>query len=168
MIVPIGDMIIRSMTLEDLEVVRRIDRLSFPIPWPERSYRYELLKNPASHLLVAELWEPPRRVIGFVGFWLVLDEAHISTLAVDPDHRRRGVGGILLRAALTRAADRGAEFMTLEVRVSNQAAVELYGKNGFDEVGRRLRYYRDNNEDAILMRHDKVEEFRSKTAGGAK
>jgi ribosomal-protein-alanine N-acetyltransferase len=141
--------LIRAMTLEDLPAVMEIDRQSFPLPWPERSYRYELLENPASYLLVAG--NPDGPPVGFIGFWLVVDEAHISTFAVHPDHRRQGIGEDLLAAALTLARNQGAEMATLEVRVSNRAAVDLYRKFGFRLVGRRPRYYRDNDEDAYLM-----------------
>ena len=138
------------MTPGDLPTVMEIDRLSFPIPWPERSYRYELTENRAATLLVAESTERPN-VVGYLGFWLIADEAHISTLAVHPSRRRRGIGEQLLREALQMAANRGAEVVTLEVRESNQAALDLYGKFDFRVVGRRPGYYRDNREDAILM-----------------
>ncbi len=148
----VREAVIRAMTLEDLPAVMDIDRLSFPLPWPERSYRYELLENPASHMLVAAhpTTDGPLPV-GFIGFWQIVDEAHISTLAVHPDHRRTGLGADLLTAALDLAIRLGADMATLEVRVSNEAAVSLYHKFGFRIVGRRPRYYRDNDEDALLM-----------------
>jgi [ribosomal protein S18]-alanine N-acetyltransferase len=143
---------IRPMVFDDLSQVLQIDRVSFPIPWPERSYRFELQENPASHLLVAELDQgPPGGVVGYIGLWLIVDEAHISTLAVDPKYRRMGIGQALLVAGLTAAARRGAELASLEVRASNAAALQLYRKFGFRRVGRRPRYYRDNGEDALLM-----------------
>jgi len=149
---PTIDRVIRPMEAEDLPEVLRIDRLSFPTPWPERTYRYEIAENPSAHLYVAEVIEDGRnRVIGYVGYWLIVDEMHISTLAVDPAYRRKGIAEGLLRAALERAADNGAELATLEVRVSNDAALELYRKHAFEVVGRRPRYYRDNGEDALLM-----------------
>ena len=146
------EVVIRAMTLEDLPAVMEIDRLSFPLPWPERSFRYEVLENPASNMLVAGLpGSEDHRPIGFAGFWLIVDEAHISTIAVHPDWRRTGVGAELLVAVLDLADRLGAEMATLEVRVSNEAAVNLYRKFGFRIVGRRPRYYRDNDEDALLM-----------------
>lgn len=149
---PTIDRVIRPMEAEDLPAVLRIDRLSFPTPWPERTYRYELGENPSAHLYVSEVVEDGlRRVVGYLGYWLIVDEMHISTLAVDPVYRRRGIAENLLRAALDRAADDGAELATLEVRLSNHAALELYRKHGFEVVGRRPRYYRDNGEDALLM-----------------
>ncbi len=147
-----SEAIVRRMTLADLPEVLEIDHLSFPLPWSERSYRFELTENPASHMLVALSQENGRpRVVGYAGFWMVIDEAHISTLAVHPDHRRTGLGAELLHVVLNEAARRGADMATLEVRVSNQAAVNLYHKFGFQIVGRRSRYYRDNGEDALLM-----------------
>lgn len=148
----VEEVLIRAMTLEDLPAVMEIDRLSFPLPWPERSFRYEVLENPASNMLVAgPLGSEDHRPIGFAGFWLIVDEAHISTIAVHPDWRRTGVGAELLVAVLDLADRLGAEMATLEVRVSNEAAVNLYRKFGFRIVGRRPRYYRDNDEDALLM-----------------
>ena len=147
-----SEAVIRRMTLEDLPEVLQIDRLSFPLPWSERSYRFELTENPASHMLVAVSHdEGTPRVVGYAGFWMLVDEAHISTLAIHPDYRRLGLGAELLRRVLGDAARSGADMATLEVRVSNQAAVNLYHKFGFQIVGRRVRYYRDNGEDALLM-----------------
>ncbi|HLC06047.1 MAG TPA: ribosomal protein S18-alanine N-acetyltransferase [Anaerolineales bacterium] len=145
------EVVVRAMELEDLANVLEIDRLSFPVPWPERSYRYELTENPASNLLVAESNGSIRRVVGFIGSWLIADEVHISTLAVHPSFRGLGLGKTLLEAILDQTARRGAEIATLEVRVSNTTAIDLYRKTGFEVVGRRPGYYRDNGEDALLM-----------------
>jgi ribosomal-protein-alanine N-acetyltransferase len=137
------------MTLDDLPAVLEIDRQSFPIPWPERSYRFELTQNPAADLFVAE--DPDFEVVGFLGYWLIADEVHISTFAVRPGVRGQGIGEQLLVAGLTTARERGAALATLEVRESNLPAIELYQKLGFESVGLRKGYYRDNGEDAILM-----------------
>lgn len=146
-----AEVTVRAMELDDLAKVLEIDRLSFPVPWPERSYRYELTENPASNLLVAEGNGPAHRVVGFIGCWLIADEVHISTLAVHPSSRGQGIGRMLLEATLDQSARRGAEIATLEVRVSNTTAINLYRKMGFEIVGRRPGYYRDNGEDALLM-----------------
>jgi ribosomal-protein-alanine N-acetyltransferase len=136
----------------DIPWVMEVDRLSFSLPWPERSYTFELGNQPVSHLLVAEVdGESARRLVGYIGFWLIVDEAHISTLAVHPAWRGRGIGRELLRAALRRAIDHGGLMATLEVRASNATAISMYARHGFAVVGRRVRYYRDNDEDAILM-----------------
>ncbi len=159
--------VVREMRIEDLAAVQEIDRVSFPIPWPERSYRFELGENPAAHLLVAEMDGPARpQVIAYAGYWLIVDEAHISTLAVHPGQRALGVGGRLLAATLEHAAQLGADLATLEVRVSNGVAVSLYRKHGFSVVGRRPRYYRDNDEDALLMTLTGLRQSRSSRRGG--
>jgi ribosomal-protein-alanine N-acetyltransferase len=151
--------VLRAMKVEDVAVVAAIDRLSFPLPWSENSFRSDLTTNPAAHLLVAEQTTGGgRRIAGYAGYWLVIDEAHLSTLAVDPDLRRRGVGERILREAMRHAVRQGAEMMTLEVRVSNHAARRLYDKLGFRAVGRRPHYYNDNLEDAILMTRDRLAE----------
>lgn len=148
----IKDVVIRKMAMDDLSAVLQIDRQSFPLPWPERSYRFELSKNPAAHLMVADLDEDGQQaVIGFIGCWIIVDEVHISTLAVHPDHRRQGVGERLLLEMLDHVISKGVETASLEVRESNQAAISLYQKHGFSIEGRKVGYYRDNNEDALLM-----------------
>ncbi len=138
------------MTLGDLPAVLDIDRRSFSLPWTERSYRFEILENPASYLLVAERdgFAQPS-VAGYVGFWSMLSEAHISTLAVHPLERGRGIGVRLLDEALRQAQSLGAQVATLEVRVSNRIAIRLYQKFGFEVVGRRKGYYYDNKEEAL-------------------
>ncbi|NIM94158.1 MAG: ribosomal protein S18-alanine N-acetyltransferase [Anaerolineales bacterium] len=155
MIVKIERPIVREMNIRDLKMVLRIDRLSFPIPWSERTYRFELSENNAAHLYVAEIEEEGKwRVVGYIGYWSIIDEAHISTLAVHPDYREQGIGELLLRRALSLAARSGATIATLEVRESNKIAQNLYRKYGFRIVGKRSRYYRDNNEDAHIMMLD--------------
>ena len=139
---------IRRMTLDDLEQVVEIDRVSFSLPWPERSFRFELTDNPAARCWVAEM---DGRVIGMLVLWMIVDEAHIATLATKPEFRRQGVAKQLLTQALTSALEEGARSAFLEVRESNAAAQSMYRKYGFVETGRRPRYYKDNDEDAILM-----------------
>jgi [ribosomal protein S18]-alanine N-acetyltransferase len=150
-----GELLVRAMEPEDIPPVMEIDRNSFPNPWPENTYGYELRKNPASHLFVVQTREPPD-VIGVAGYWMVVDEAHISTFAVRPDWRRRGVGTILLAALLRQAGGAGAVCAMLEVRAGNLAAQGLYRKFGFQPVGRRKGYYKDNGEDAVLMTADRL------------
>lgn len=144
---------VRPMREDDIEQVQVIDKLSFSLPWPERAYRYELKENPASLLWVAEAEAPDgkRDVIGMSVVWLILDEAHIATIAVHPDYRRQSIGERLLLTTLEASARRGAQHAMLEVRAGNQIARNLYNRFGFVVVGRRPHYYRDNNEDAILM-----------------
>jgi len=144
---------IRAMRFDDIPRVMAIDSLSFPNPWPESTYRFEISENPSAHLLVLEVQPDADQVqiAGFAGYWFIIDEAHISTLAVHPEWRGRGLGQHLLRGLLREAAWRGALSATLEVRAGNRVAQRLYARHGFAVVGRRLGYYSDNSEDALLM-----------------
>lgn len=158
---------IRSMLEDDIPAVVAIDRLSFPNPWPERSYIYELQYNPSSRLFVAETRENDGlRVVGFIGFWFVIDEAHISTVAVHPNFRGYKIGDRLLERALGTVKQMGGCLVSLEVRESNQVARGLYSKYGFKQVGRRKRYYRDNNEDAIIMSLNDLSQLPDVLIGG--
>ena len=149
---------IRKMTLDDVAAVIELDQRSFSLPWPERSFRFELTDNPASRCWVAEL---DAKIIGMIVVWLIVDEAHVATLATHPDFRRQGIAKRLLAHALRNLLDEGARNSFLEVRESNTAAREMYRKFGYEETGRRRRYYKDNDEDAILMNLDslKVEQL---------
>ena len=161
--------VVEPMRLDDVPQVMAIERVSFPLPWPERAYRYELTENTTSHYVVLRSRQasastggrqplkrlfrrdPRPPVLGYGGFWLIAGEAHISTLAVAPEWRRHGLGELLLYCMLKQATTLGAFEATLEVRVSNHAAQNLYRKYGFEKVGRRRRYYQDNGEDAWIM-----------------
>ena len=139
---------IRKMTLEDVPGVIDLDQKSFSLPWPERSFRFELTANSASRSWVADL---DGKIVGMIVVWLIIDEAHVATLATHPDFRRRGIAKKLLAHALRNLMDDGARSSFLEVRESNIAAQEMYRKFGYEASGRRPRYYKDNDEDAILM-----------------
>ena len=161
---------IRPMGLEDLEAAHQIDRRSFTLPWPPRAYRYELVENPDSLLWVAEarLPDDSRRVVGLIVIWLILDEAHVATIAVDPEYRGRGIAGRLLAVGLEASIEKGMALATLEVRQHNTAAQNLYRRFGFKVVGRRPRYYKDNNEDALIMTLDKLDDgYRNWLQSGA-
>ena len=145
---------IEPMTLGDLERVHAIERASFFPTWPDDAYRTELTTNKLATYVVARLEDV---VIGFAGIWLMVDEAHVTTFAVDPAWRRRGVGERLLLALLDVSVARRAREATLEVRLSNMAARRLYEKYGFRPVGIRPRYYSDNGEDALIMTTDPLE-----------
>ena len=140
--------VIRKMTLEDVPGVIDLDQKSFSLPWPERSFRFELTANPASRCWVADF---EGKIVGMIVVWLIIDEAHVATLATHPDFRRRGIAKKLLSHALLHLMEDGAHSSFLEVRESNLAAQEMYRKFGYEVSGRRPRYYRDNDEDAILM-----------------
>lgn len=150
---PEGDVIVRPMTMEDLEQVVAIDRNSFPTPWSEDAFRYELIKKRNSVCRVAERRAPEEdaEVIASIVVWLVLDEVHIATLAVKPGYRRQRIAQQLLARTLIECAQQGAKQALLEVRKSNQAARSLYRKFDFKAVGLRRGYYQDTHEDAVLM-----------------
>lgn len=151
---------IRPMALEDLPAVQEIDRLSFTLPWPASSFRYELLENEHSQLYVAEAQHPngQKTIVGAIVVWLVVDEAHIATLAVHPEYRQMGIGMRLLISALRAAQQAGMQIATLEVRAGNWAAQALYHQFGFQVVGKRSAYYQDNHEDALIMTLPKIDE----------
>jgi ribosomal-protein-alanine N-acetyltransferase len=139
---------IEPMSLEDVADVHRIEAASFPTPWPDYAFRQEIQTNRLAHYLVVKAGD---ETIGYGGMWLMVDEAHITTFAVLPTWRRRGVGARLMLEMMRLAADVNARIVTLEVRLSNREARALYGKFGFKPVGIRPRYYSDNNEDALIM-----------------
>ncbi|HET9905574.1 MAG TPA: ribosomal protein S18-alanine N-acetyltransferase [Anaerolineales bacterium] len=141
-------LLIRKMTLDDLDQVTAIDRVSFSLPWPERSFRFDLTDNPASRCWVAEL---DGKVVGMIVSWLIVDEVHVATIATHPEYRRRGIAKRLLTHTLQHLKEEGAQSSFLEVRASNFAAQDMYRKFGYEETGLRPRYYKDNDEDAILM-----------------
>jgi ribosomal-protein-alanine N-acetyltransferase len=142
------NVILRKMTLDDVEQVIAIDQISFSLPWPVSSFRYELTENLASRCWVAEV---DGRVAAMLVAWLIVDEIHIATIATHPDFRKQGIGEKLLSHALQSAKSEGAITSFLEVREGNPAAIMMYHKFGYVESGRRLGYYKDNGEDAILM-----------------
>ncbi len=139
------------MVEADVPAVHEIDLLAFTLPWPERSFRFEVTSNPVSRCWVAEV---DGRVAGMAVVWMIVDEAHVATIATHPDFRRQGIGGKLLTHLLRSAMGEGAVRSLLEVRASNEAAQSMYRRFGYVEDGRRPRYYKDNNEDAILMSLD--------------
>jgi ribosomal-protein-alanine N-acetyltransferase len=136
------------MRVEDIPAVHAIESASFPTPWPPYAFRGELETNRMAHYLVVRAGE---RLVAYAGIWLMVDEAHVTTFAVLPAYRRRGIGGRLLSELIELAAELGASVVTLEVRLSNAGARRLYQQFGFRPVGVRPRYYSDNGEDALIM-----------------
>lgn len=136
------------MREQDVPRVLEIEQVSFPSPWPRDAYIRELRDNRLACYLVAR---EAGTVVGYTGMWIILEEAHVTTIAVAPDHRRRGIGERLLVALIAEALRRGARWITLEVRRTNDSAKALYRKYGFKEIGVRKGYYSDNREDAIVM-----------------
>jgi ribosomal-protein-alanine N-acetyltransferase len=169
--------LIEPMRLGDVPTVGVIERMVFARPWPVDAYNYELLENPKSHYMVARLRQAPqkpqkglraalrramigsdldRSLLGYGGLWMIIDEAHICTLAVHPEWRRKYIGELLLASLIEKATELADCCVTLEVRVSNLAAQHLYEKYGFNRAGLRKGYYSDNNEDAFIMTTDPV------------
>ncbi|MGE5027006.1 MAG: ribosomal protein S18-alanine N-acetyltransferase [Betaproteobacteria bacterium] len=166
-----SEIILRRMRREDLDQAVLLDCMSFSLPWPPSAYLNELtnsggrtwvaeqvLEAPLAYrsplpIPVADLVQPAgaHAVVGLIVVWLIVDEAHIATLAVHPEMRRQGIAKQLVCIALQEAAKVGAFNALLEVRAGNEAAQALYRKFGFEVVGRRPRYYQDNHEDALLM-----------------
>ena len=144
---PVQTVSIEPMRHTDMEAVARIDRRCFPSPWLPTSYLTEL-SNRAACYLVARMGN---EVVAYAGEWVIIKEAHITTLAVDPAHQGRRIGERLLIAMLEEAILRGASHVTLEVREGNRAAQRLYCKYGFRNVAIRKNYYTDNGENALVM-----------------
>ena len=166
--------IVERMTLADVPEVGAMERMVFTLPWSNHAFEYELQYNQAAHFVVVRAREAPtdrqegehvpewfsRRlrtkssrqpVLGYGGFWLIVDEAHICTLAVHPDWRGQGLGELLLVYLIDHATALNAAVATLEVRTSNLVAQCLYREYGFEVVGLRKGYYSDNHENALIM-----------------
>jgi ribosomal-protein-alanine N-acetyltransferase len=140
-----------NISLEHIDQVVKIEETSFPTPWSRQAFTHEVLHNSFAHYIVALHGE---RVVGYAGVWIIIDEAHITNVAVHPDFRRQGLGRGLMLEMMRLSIYSGANRMTLEVRPSNTAARSLYQSLGFCERGLRRRYYKETGEDAIIMWHD--------------
>lgn len=160
---------VRLMREEDIAQVTEIDREAFPTQWPPVDFRHELDSWLAHYIVVGEdkpevttakKIEPPpigkEYILGFAGFWMMADEAHITSIAVRKIHRRQGIGELLLISMIDLATRLNARNLTLEVRASNLAAQNLYRKYGFVQVGVRRGYYTDNKEEAVLMSTENI------------
>lgn len=135
------------MTLDDVDAVHAIEEACFKTPWSKASFVREVTENACARYMVLR---EDGVAVAYAGVWFVLDEGHITNIAVRPDRRRIGYGERVTRAMIQLAADSGMNWMTLEVRRSNVAAQNLYHKLGFIDVGYRKRYY-ENTEDALIM-----------------
>ncbi|UYZ22277.1 ribosomal protein S18-alanine N-acetyltransferase [Mesobacillus jeotgali] len=138
----------RNMTVDDLDEVMEVELKSFTVPWSKEAFFNELTKNQFAHYLIVEV---DQRVVGYCGVWIIIDEAHITNIALLPEYRGMKLGEALMAKVMELARELGAMRMTLEVRVSNERAQNLYGKFGFEEGAIRKQYYTDNMEDAIVM-----------------
>ena len=149
------EVIIRPMTAGDLDAVTEIEAATFARPWSRESFQQELERNVAARYLVAE---KEGSVIGYAGAWIILDESHITNIAVTEAERGKGIGRNLTGQLLQYLSNLGAAYATLEVRESNIRAQNLYRSFGFIQVGKRKKYYEDNQEDALLMVCDRMPE----------
>jgi ribosomal-protein-alanine N-acetyltransferase len=147
-----NEMQIRRMEVTDVDEVFFVESQSFLSPWSRDTFEGEVLENDLAYYLVLVVDE---QVIGYAGMWLILDEAHVTNIAILPQYRTKGLGEKLVAALVEHAKAKGAVSMTLEVRVSNVVARHLYDKLGFESCGLRRQYYTDTQEDALIMwRHN--------------
>lgn len=147
------DIEITPMNLKDIDDVLAIEAVSYPTPWSRNAFTSEIVHNSYAHYYAAR---HDGKLVGYVGMWIILNESHITNIAVHPAQRRKGIGRMLLETMFEKAEEFGASRMTLEVRVSNKGAQTLYKKLGFVERGLRKGYYTDTNEDAIIMWKDDI------------
>ena len=139
---------VREMRESDIDRILEIERESFSPPWSREAFLLELTKNILAKYIVVEV---DGKVVGYGGIWLIIDEGHVTNIAVDKEYRGLGLGNKLLEGLIQLCIDRDIKHITLEVRKSNEVAKGLYKKYGFKECGIRPGYYTDNNEDAIIM-----------------
>ena len=138
----------RTMVVEDIPAVVEIEQESFAIPWTQEVFEHEMTGNDYAHYVVAVDGE---EVIGHCGMWIVLDECHITNVAVRLHMRGNGIGEALMREAIALCKEMDVRLMTLEVRMTNDTAQNLYRKLGFQDGGIRKNYYSDDHEDALVM-----------------
>jgi ribosomal-protein-alanine N-acetyltransferase len=139
---------IEPMRHSDIADVIRIERAAFPTQWPADAFYNEVNSNKLARYFVGRF---QGNIVAYGGIWMILEDSHITTIAVDPRHRRRGFGETMLLRLVDEAVACGSTWMTLEVRSGNAAAQALYKKYGFTTVTERKGYYSDNNEDALVM-----------------
>ena len=138
---------IREFNINDIEELYEVELTSFTDPWSKESFKDEL-NNDIAHYLVGSI---NNKVVAYIGAWFILDEAHITNVAVKSDFRRQKIAKQLITAFIVLAKKHQITSITLEVRASNIPAQSLYQQFGFEKQGLRKRYYADNNEDAIIM-----------------
>ena len=149
------DLFIRRMTIDDVDEVYEIEKSTFVLPWSKQSFVNEMTRNTCSRYLVAS---HIGKIVGYAGVWIVLDEGHITNIAVLEEMRGQGIAYTLTKSLMQYASNLGVAYLTLEVRTSNLIAQNLYKKLGFIKVNVRKNYYEDNGEDALLMVNDKLPE----------
>lgn len=142
------------MQIDDIPQIVAIEKKSFPTPWSAYAFTCELCDNEFANYLVLTTSTDPSTVIGYGGMWIIIDEAHITNIAINPPFRGRGLGRQMMEGLINLARLKKAQRMTLEVRVSNETAQTLYRKMKFASAGIRPGYYVDTNEDALIMWKD--------------
>ena len=140
----------KRMEEEDLPEVLQIEKLCYPNPWREMTFRGEIYNQPISFPFVF-VHKHQRRIIGYIIFWCIKERAQINNIAVHPDFRRMGIAEAVMRQVLDHIRKAGAELVTLEVRPSNIAARSLYKKLDFEVIGIRENYYNNPPENALIM-----------------
>lgn len=143
-----SDVIVREMTEEDIDEVLEIEKEAFTTPWTREAFVLELIKNQLARYVVAEIDE---KIVGYGGLWLILDEGHITNIAVSSQYRGQGIGNLLVERLIEICEEKGISNMTLEVRKTNFVAQSLYKKYDFIDCGVRKGYYTDTKEDAVIM-----------------
>lgn len=144
------NILVRRMQLKDLDEIMSIEERSFgKYHWTRQSFISEMDVNLGNYFTAAD--KDTGKVLGYSGFWLISDEAHITTVAVHPDYRKNKIGELLLQNMVKVGYEKKAKWFTLEVRAGNIAAQGLYCKYGFKSLGIRPKYYQDNDEDALIM-----------------
>lgn len=142
------ELVIRPATVADVKAIAEIEKICFAVPWSEDSIAKELSSNDMAHYIVAEF---EGLVVGYAGMWQILDEGHITNVAVRPEHRGQHIASTIIAVMIELGAHFGIVRYTLEVRSSNEAAKALYRSFNFKESGLRKGYYEDNGEDAVIM-----------------
>jgi ribosomal-protein-alanine N-acetyltransferase len=140
------------MRLSDIAIIMKIEKEAFPVPWKASAYEYEITKNRLANyqVLTAHFGDQPGQIVGYGGYWRMVDKAHVSTIAVHSHWKGQGLGELLLLNMLLLCYKENAQLATLEVRRSNIVAQSLYKKYLFRVVGERIRYYQ-KREDALIM-----------------
>ncbi|OLS37322.1 ribosomal protein S18-alanine N-acetyltransferase [Bacillus sp. MRMR6] len=144
----VDSFVFRYMKEEDIDQILEVEHASFTTPWSREAFYNEIYHNKFAIYIVLEEDE---KIIGYCGAWIVIDEAHVTNVAILPSYRGKKLGDALLRKMISIAKEMGARSMTLEVRLTNHVAQSLYRKLGFQDGGIRKNYYSDNQEDALVM-----------------
>ena len=144
---------VRPMVMTDVDGVMAVEQDSFLTPWSRSAFEEELAQNRLARYIVAV---ENGEIVGYAGTWLVINEAHVTNVAVSGQRRREGIGRLLMQKLMDLARENDMESMTLEVRVSNAAARHLYEQLGFVEAGIRKNYYSETKEDALILWCEKL------------